>query len=132
MHDANQDELMLNRMAYFRCKWTHLPTAYQDFLTHRLLPGAPIMFVRGTLTWPVIRVGPRHRFQNGAYGGMDPDDYQTQPHAPRPDEVAAEAEWGTTPHFEHAVQSWAKKHGHPFVSIAGTDPQALAARAATA
>ena len=68
MHDAVQDELMVARMAYFRTKWRTLPDAYARFLD-RLAPGAPVVLVEDSSTWPVVRVGERHVFQTGAQGG---------------------------------------------------------------
>jgi hypothetical protein len=129
MHDGNQDRLMVGHMAYFRTKWLRLPEGYRQFLTERLQAGAPIILVRDESQWPVTRVGERHVFQNGAYGGLDPDDYSHRPHAPRADELAAEAEWGTTTSFEAAVRGWAASHDHPVFEISGQDPQELALRA---
>jgi hypothetical protein len=130
MHDGNQDRLMVGQMAYFRSKWRELPEGYRRFLSHRLRPGAPILLVRGQSRWPVTRVEERHVFQNGAYGGLAPDDYARRPHAPHADEQAPEAEWGTTASFETAVRSWASSHGHPVVDISTSDPQELASRSA--
>jgi hypothetical protein len=131
MHDGNQDELMVGQMAYFRSKWTSLPEGYRAFLHDSLQPGAPIILIRSELRWPVTRVSERHVFQNGAYGGLAPGDYLRGSHAPATDEDAAEAEWGTTPAFEAAIHEWADRHGHPVWEITATDPQELAARAAT-
>jgi hypothetical protein len=131
MHDGNQDELMVGEMAYFRCKWTGLPEGYRAFLDRQLQPGAPIVLVRGGMRWPVTRVDDRHVFQNGAYGGLDPDEYARGPHAPVADDEAPEAEWGTTVSFEHAVRDWASAHGHPVLEVDSADPQELALRAAT-
>jgi hypothetical protein len=130
MHDRNQDRLMVGQMAYFRTKWLGLPSGYRQFLIDRLHPGAPIILVRGESRWPVTRVGDRHVFQNGAYGGLDPDDYARSVHAPSADEHAAEAEWGTTASFELSVRDWAANHDHPVFEICAQDPQELAVRAA--
>jgi hypothetical protein len=130
MHDGNQDRLMVGQMAYFRCKWSRLPTAYQAFLDQHLHPGAPVVLLRGCLRWPVSRVSERHVFQNGAYGGLQPADYQSRPHAPTTDGDDSEAEWGTTAGFERSVRQWASTNGHPVVEITATDPQELADRAA--
>src|SRR3954447_13572269 len=94
MQDANQDALSGSQMAYFRVKWTSLPPADQRFLDERVEPGAPLVVVRDTSTWPVTRVDDRHVFQVGAQGGMAPDEYLDAPGVPVPDETAAEAEWG--------------------------------------
>jgi hypothetical protein len=75
MHDGNQDRLMIDRMSYFRLKWQNLPQAYERFLADRLAPEAPVIIVDCELSWPVTRVGERHVFQTGAYGGLSPEDY---------------------------------------------------------
>jgi hypothetical protein len=130
MHDGNQDRLMVGHMAYFRTKWSRLPQGYRDFLSRALQPAAPVVLVRGGSRWPVTRVAERHVFQNGAYGGLDPDEYARRPHAPRADDEAPEAEWGTTASFETDVRAWASRHGHPVVEVSTGDPQELATRAA--
>ena len=131
MHDGNQDALMVSQMAYFRCKWATLPASYRTFLAERLQPGGTVVLVRGGTRWPVTRVGERHVFQNGAYGGLEPEDYARMPHAPALDETAPEAEWGTGPAFETAVRDWARAHGHPVVELGADDPQELGLRVAT-
>jgi hypothetical protein len=68
MHDQEQDSLMVARMTYFRMKWQRLPAAYEEFLTERLAPGAPVILVDDRSSWPVVRVGDRHVFQPGARG----------------------------------------------------------------
>jgi hypothetical protein len=131
MHDGNQDELMVTEMAYFRCKWIDLPKAYLYFLQHCLEPQAPLILIRGSLQWPITQVADRHVFQNGAYGGLSPQDYMSMPHAPAVDHECAEAEWGTTTAFEHAVRAWAARSKHPVLEISADDPQHLAERAAS-
>src|SRR6185295_6112823 len=66
MHDANQDRLMIGRMAYFRVKRRRLGAAYERFLRERLAPGAPIVVLADESTWPVTKVAERHVFQVGA------------------------------------------------------------------
>ena len=130
MHDANQDALSASEMAYFRVKWQRLPPAYERFLEDRLQPGAPVVVVRDESTWPVTRIGDRHVFQVGAQGGMTAEDYLQEPGAPRPDEVAAEAEWGFAEALLDAVQAWARDHGHPVIEIRYAHPQHPAAAVA--
>jgi hypothetical protein len=123
MHDHNQDWLTLSQMAYFRVKWLRLPEAYERFLRERLVPGSPVIVVRDRSTWPVKRIGDRHTFQLGAQGGMEPDDYLADPAAPKPDEEAAEAEWGFSGELLHAVRAWAAERGHPVLEISYGHPQ---------
>lgn len=130
MHDPNQDLLSVSEMAYFRLKWHRLPGAYERFLQERLLPGAPIVVVRDTSTWPVTRLGPRHVFQLGAQGGMTAEEYDAAPGAPQPGETAAEAEWGFADELLGPVCDWAQRHGHPVVEIGYDHPQDPAAAVA--
>ncbi len=129
MHDQGQDELMAAKMAYFRVKWASLPDAYARFLTDRLAPGAPVIVVEDTSTWPVVRVGERHVFQPGAQGGVQPEEYLRRPRTPATDGVAPEAEWGAEPGFGAAVARWCVEHGHPLVTLHYRGPQTPAAHA---
>ena len=93
MHDQMQDELMAARMAYFRIKWRTLSAGYRRFLSERLQPGAPVIILNDTSTWPVVRVSDQHVFQPGAHGVRSPG-------------IATPADWsqvlgrhGITAHF---------------------------------
>jgi hypothetical protein len=130
MHDPVQDELMVARMTYFRTKWSTLPKAYARFLTG-LAPGAPVLLVEDTSTWPAVRVGDRHVFQTGAQGGVAPAGYLRRPYTPRPDEEAPEAEWGADPGFGDAVAAWCTAHQHPLIRLRYSGPQAPAHAVAT-
>jgi hypothetical protein len=131
MHDHVQDELMVARMTYFRVKWTSLPAAYDAFLSRSLAPGAPVVLVEDTSTWPVVRVGERHVFQTGAQGGIPPEEYLRSEHAPGPDDESAEAEWGAEPAFGSAVAAWCRANGHPLVRLVFHGPQSPAHAVAT-
>jgi hypothetical protein len=123
MHDPVQDRLMVSRMAYFRVKYSRLPPAYVAFLDRNLTPGAPVVIVHDTSTWPVTRVAERHVFQAGAQGGVEPEDYQRRRHVPRPDGVAAEAEWGFDPGLADDIRRWAERTGHPVHELRYGMPQ---------
>ena len=131
MHDQAQDELMVSRMTYFRPKWRRLPPAYTDFLASALLPDAPVILVDDRSSWPVVRVTERHVFQPGAQGGLRPQDYLDRPHTPATDGTAPEAEWGSEPEFNAAVDAWGRAHGHPVVTITVPGPQEAAHPVAT-
>lgn len=131
MHDHVQDELMVARMTYFRTKWSTLPKAYARFLRERLAPGAPVVLVEDTSSWPVVRVDDRHLFQTGAQGGCDPETYLREPHAPRPDDQAPEAEWGADPGLSAAVETWCAANGHPLIRVSYHGPQTPAHAVAT-
>jgi hypothetical protein len=127
MHDQVQDELMAAEMAYFRLKWRRLPHAYRRFLQTSLQPGAPVVLVEDTSTWPVVRISERHVFQPGAQGGIRPEDYLGRPRTPTPDDVAPEAEWGAEPGLTNAVATWCAANNHPLIRIRYHGPQAVSA-----
>jgi hypothetical protein len=130
MHDANQDALSASQMAYFRVKWRGLPGGYRRFLEQRLLPGAPVIVVRDTSSWPVTRCGDRHVFQVGARGGMTAAEYLDRADVPTPDDTAPEAEWGFAGSLDEAVRGWAEPAGHPVVEVRFEHPQHPAAAVA--
>jgi hypothetical protein len=123
MHDQLQDRLMVARMAYFRLKWRRLPAPYRRFAADVLPPGAPVVLVEDTSTWPVTRISERHVFQHGAQGGRDPDWYQNRHAAPRPDEDAPEAEWGIDPDLIDDVTRWCAATGRPLIRLSYRGPQ---------
>lgn len=130
MHDPNQDELSTSQMAYFRVKWADLPASYERFITERLEPGAPLVVVRDSSTWPVTRIGERHVFQLGAQGGMTPEEYLAAPGAPAADDTAAEAEWGFADPLLDGLLELAQRHDHPLVEVRYDHPQTPAAAVA--
>ncbi|HEV2782764.1 MAG TPA: hypothetical protein VGX25_25510 [Actinophytocola sp.] len=111
MHDANQDRLMIQHMAYFRFKYRTLPAAYRRFLHERLEPGGTVVVVDCDERWSTTAVGERQVFQHGAVGGMSAREYAAGGErvtaflaeqgselfawdGPAPDAVSPEAEWG--------------------------------------
>jgi hypothetical protein len=130
MHDQLQDALMARRMSYFRLKWCRLPDAYASFIEERLALDGTVVVVRDHSSWPVRRVGPRHIFQAGGRGGTPPEGFLARPHAPVPDEEAAEAEWGLDPSFREDVQRWCISRGYRYTEISYDGPQTPAASVA--
>ncbi len=139
MHDASQDRLMVRHMAYFRVKRRRLGAAYERFLRERLEPGGTILLVDCRLTWPVVRLGPRHVFQPGAVGGATEAEHLVggprvaeflarqggRPGtwlAPRPNDRAPEAEWGFTEDLAEDVMAFAARHGFRVARIAYEQP----------
>ncbi|ONI83164.1 hypothetical protein ALI144C_16815 [Actinosynnema sp. ALI-1.44] len=125
MHDANQDQLMIGQMAYFRVKRRALGAAYEAFLRERLAPDAPIIVLADSSTWPVTTVAERHVFQVGAQGGIRPQDYDR--HGIEPDTDAPEAEWGFDAHLLDDVERLAAATGHPVHVVRYPDTHALSA-----
>lgn len=131
MHDQLQDVLMAQRMSYFRVKWSRLPKAYAAFVAERLAPDGTVVVVRDHSSWPVTRLGPRHVFQDGGRGGTPAEGFLALPHAPVPNEEAAEAEWGLDPSFREDAQDWCAQRGYRYTEIDYDGPQAPAAAVAT-
>ena len=131
MHDQLQDALMAEQMAYFRLKWHQLPAAYADFVKDQLARDGTVVVINDTSTWPVSRIGPRHVFQDGGRGGTLPRDYLARPHAPVPDEEAAESEWGLDKRFRDDVRRWCDTQGFRYAEVSYRGPQAPAAAVAT-
>jgi hypothetical protein len=131
MHDQLQDVLMAERMSYFRVKWRRLPPAYAAFIDEQLAPDGTVVVVRDHSRWPVTRVGPRHVFQVGGRGGTPPEEYLALPHAPAPDDLVAESEWGLDPSFRDDVRAWCAQRGYRYTEIGFDGPQATAAAVAT-
>jgi hypothetical protein len=139
MHDPNQDRLMIRHMTYFRVKGRRLSQAYRSFVADHLAPGAPLILVECTATWPTVAVGDRHRFQFGAVGGLSPDEYlqgsdritrflrqegsdRDRWHAPAPDGESPEAEWGFEDRLGEDVHEYAEARGHPIMRLVLDDP----------
>jgi len=114
MHDANQDRLMIRRMAYFRFKHRRLPAAYAEFLRAHLQPGGTVVVSDCGQRWPTTATGDRQVFQHGAVGGLPAEEYthgspriarflaeqgsgKRSWDPPAPDTSSPEAEWGFDP-----------------------------------
>lgn len=127
MHDAIQDRLMIQWMAYFRVKRLQLGWAYEKFLRDSLGFGGTIFVAECRYRWPVTRLSRRHVFQHGAAGGLSPDEYvagskrveaflqrQRSPWrrwvSPVPNDDAPEAEWGFAPQIWNSITAFAKRH----------------------
>ncbi len=140
MHDDNQDHLMIQRMSYFRVKRRRLGPAYERFLDKTLEPGGTLFLVECGLSWPTVRVGDRHVFQNGALGGLDPMEYyEGSPRVAeylarlgsprrswgdlRPDGESPEAEWGFDPALRDDVARFARSRGYLVRRIVFDQPE---------
>jgi hypothetical protein len=142
MHDAAQDRLMLRHMAYFRVKRRQLGYTFSAYLRQALEPRGMILLVECERRWPTLRVGPRHVFQLGAVGGIEPEEYQRGSprveaylrrygiprkrwEAPAPDGDSPEAEWGFEPLLREEVEDFARRHGYRVRRVRYTEPDHL-------
>jgi len=134
MHDANEDRLMVRRMAYFRMKMLRLPAAYERFVTEVLPVGGTLVIVDDGLHWPAKQLGERHFFQAGALGGLEPEDYVAGSarvadflveqgsdlrrwRFPTPDCEMPEAEWGYAPELTEDLLTIAERHAYHVVRV---------------
>lgn len=142
MFDPCQDRLTLARFAYFRVKRRRLGPAYEQFLRRTLSPGATIVVVDSSRTWPVTTVGDRHYFQFGGIGDISPDEYRRGSERiarfladqgsaqrgwtpPPADADAPEAEWGLDRALLDDVQRFADAHGYRVVRLTFDDADSL-------
>lgn len=102
---------MVAGMSYFRVRWHRLPQAYRRFVREHRELGGVLVSAECELTWPTTRLGERHVFQFGAFGGATAEEYHAGgPRGaallsrygarrrswtpPAPDGHSPEAEWG--------------------------------------
>jgi hypothetical protein len=140
MHDANQDRLMIQHIAYFRVKRLSLGEEYERFLEETLLPGATIFLSECRLAWPTTRVGERHIFQHGAPGGATKEEFirgservedylarygshRRRWDPPEPDGERPEAEWGFAPSLRADVERFASERGYRVRRIVFEEPE---------
>lgn len=140
MMDPVQDRTRSGDIAYFRIKMIHLAQGYLNFFKERLEPGGTIIVSRSSLKWPVIRIGPRHTFQFGGLGTLDPDEYYngsqrvtdflkqegsdvTKWDIPQPDEIRPEAEWGFEDTLLESIQELAEREGFEVHQLEFDHPQ---------
>jgi hypothetical protein len=143
MHDPNQDRLMVRHIAYFRMKMRALSGAYRRYLSKTLAPGATILIVDGETRWPVTRRGPHHVYQQGAVGGLAPEEYvDGSPRVrqfladqgaaidrwrfPPVDERAPEAEWGYDQAMTADIRAFAARYGYRVARLRIESPDAAA------
>ena len=139
MHDPVQDRLMVQQMGYFRIKRLRLGEVYERFLKRCLPPGGTIFVSECSYSWPMTRIGPRHFFQVGGYGGLRPEGYlqggrqvaaflsrqgsaQRRWDPPPPDTERPEAEWGFEPELLEDLRGVARRNGWRLRRIVYKDP----------
>ncbi|MFY1702549.1 hypothetical protein ACN28G_12515 [Micromonospora sp. WMMA1923] len=129
-------------------RWRHLPGAYRRFLLDRLAPGAPVLLLQDTRTWPVLDAGDGHSFQVGCpASGLDPVDFHPDSHAlrqvlraaggdgarwelPEVSAAWAYAEHGVETDFAEATRQWGARRGHRLHRVLFPQAEALSATVA--
>ena len=142
MHDPNQDRLMVQKLAYFRTKCRTLGDAYESFLETVLEPGGSVVLLECEYEWPAIDLGPRHSFQLGGLGGLDPEEYYRGSDrvarflasqgadarswdVPEPNGRIPEAEWGFDPALRTDVERVATERDYDVRRLSFEDPRDL-------
>lgn len=142
MHDANQDRLMVHRVAHFRLKRQRLGEALEGFLSQTLSPGGTLFLAECGRTWPTTRVADRHVFQLGGVGGATPAEYlsgsprvaellhrygsrYSRWEALEPDGERPEAEWGFDPALREDVARVAQERAYRVRRIVFQEPDDL-------
>lgn len=141
MHDPVQDRLMVQQMGYFRVKRLTVGETYERFLKRTLPAGGTIFVSECTFRWPMTKMGERHFFQVGGYGGVGPREYLNGSRrisaflkkqkskvrrwdTPKADVQKPEAEWGFEPSMLVDLRKIAKRHGWRIRRIVFNDPAA--------
>ena len=140
-YDPIHDGWMTRFVNHLRFKLLELPSAYEDFILKRLLPGGSLVYFNGGASWLRYRVGPRSVFQVGGWGGISPTEFlensdRIQKYAHKaglsmtdwrlkdyPLEKGPESEWGSEPGLEVALEAFCKRHGFRFVAIRLPQPK---------
>jgi hypothetical protein len=143
MHDPNQDRLMAQVLAYFRVKRLRLGRTYEQFIVDRLSEGGTVILADCRLRWPTTRVGERHFFQFGGFGGISATEYRLGSERvgaflkrhkspllawdpPEPDTDSPEAEWGFEPALALEVERLARERGYRILRLGFDEPDDLA------
>jgi hypothetical protein len=129
MFDPSSDRVTLRWFSYLRTKKLRLGPVYESFISETLVPGGTLLILDSEHSWPVTRLGDRHVFQFGGVSGLEPDEYLhgsdrverflhqqgsslDRWHAPEPDEVRPEAEWGFDARLGEDVERFAAENGY--------------------
>jgi len=133
LHNANQDRLMIRRLAYFRVKRLRFGETYERFLAQSLDPGGTIFLIDCRSSWPTTRLSDRHVFQHGALGGATQEEflhgswwvedylkrygsYQRRWDSPKPDGERPEAKWSFEPALLDDVERFARERKGLYLS----------------
>jgi len=140
-YDPLHDRFLVRWVNHIRYKLLDLPQAYREAIRHWLSPGGPIIFINCRYPWRQYRVGERHTFQVGGLGGIGDEEFltggpeieamQRKEGSPfvggwrldLPLETQPESEWGTSPEFGLACQSFAQENGYQFWALDGDHPE---------
>lgn len=145
VHDPVGRGVLAGSTVALTVRWNQLPDAYRNFLDSRLAPGAPVLLLADSRTWPVVDVGAGHTFQvSGPASGLEPEDFRPGTRPLRqllrsagadparwdpPADTAPErsAEHGLEPGFEAGLRAWALRTGSPLHRVSYPCPAALSA-----
>lgn len=139
--DPVHDGWLTGVVNHVRVKLLRTPAAYRQFLRSRLQPGGAIVYLDCRATWPQFRVGERHVYQVGGWGGIDAETFlegapsidafleaRGSPHRGGwrlPDlkvERGPESEWGSEPELAEDLERFARREGFRFLRISMDEP----------
>ncbi len=142
-YDPVHDGWLTRWLNHLRLKLLDLPAVYADFIRARLQPGGALVYFDSAAAWLRHRIGERHVFQVGGWGGLPPEEFLAG--SPRlrqsaagegltefdwrlaeyPVERGPESEWGSEPGLGEALEAFARREGYRFVRLAFPEPHAL-------
>jgi hypothetical protein len=143
-YDPVHDGWVTRYANHLRLKLLDLPEAYTDYLRRNLEPGGCVCYLDCGAQWLRYRIGERHVFQVGGWGGVSAREFlEGSPRLSRycraaglsqsgwalPGyalETGPESEWGCEPAFGIALESFCRREGFRFVPISLAEPAGYA------
>ena len=141
--DPVHDRFLIGRVVFVRLKYLNLPKAYEDFIKHRLEPGAPVILLDCQYKWLRAKVADRLYFQLGGLGGISAQEmideseelksYRKRRGAPEDAdwdikyeyEDGPESEWGSVGQFLDEASDVAATSGHRPIMVSHDHPGEL-------
>lgn len=139
-YDPVHDGWLTRWLNHVRLKLVDLPPGYRAFIHERLEPGGALVYFDCGARWLRYRVGARHVFQVGGWGGVSPDEFLAGSDRIRaagrregltefdwrlpdyPLERGPESEWGSESGLAEALETFAAQEGYRFIRIRLQDP----------
>lgn len=139
--DPVHDGWLTGLINHIRVKLLTLPAGYRQFLRARLQKGGSIVYLDCRASWPQFKVGERHVYQVGGWGGIAPMTFlegapsidafleaRGSPHrggwrlSDLPLEWGPESEWGSEPGLAEELERFAQVEGFEFVRLSMDEP----------
>jgi hypothetical protein len=143
--DPVHDGWLTGVVNHVRVKLLRIPAAYRQFLRSRLQRGGAIVYLDCRAAWLQFRVGERHVYQVGGWGGIAAETFlegapsidafleaRGSPHRGGwrlPDlqlKRGPESEWGSEPELAEDLERFARREGYRFVRVSMDEPRDFA------